>query len=60
MRYLLDKIADQGFKQVVVSTGATDDFEPARNMYIHCGFQEAYRFNREKDNFPMIEYTLSL
>jgi len=49
-----------GVNKVKVSTGEHPFFNPARKMYISCGFEETRRFNSQDLEFREIEYILEI
>jgi GNAT superfamily N-acetyltransferase len=53
---LLNKLQQNNFNQVKVSTGDCDFFLPAQKLYLSCGFSENKRFPGKYPEFQMIEF----
>ncbi|UCC73813.1 MAG: GNAT family N-acetyltransferase [Gemmatimonadota bacterium] len=57
IREILRRFSDAGFKRAVVQTDEHPFFEPARRMYLKCGFEEVTRHPGVLlEDYAMIEY----
>lgn len=59
MRLAVERILESGPAEIVVSTGDTPFFEPARRMYLAAGFREFRRFPLDPPReYGMVEYII--
>lgn len=58
MQYLISEIKKRSFEKIIVSTGTSEYFEPARKMYAACGFVETGSFDRNGQE--MVGYEMDL
>ena len=61
IKEIFKRLKEQGFKKVIVTTGAHPFFEPADNMYLACGFKEIRRYSERRDpRYGSIDYEIEL
>jgi GNAT superfamily N-acetyltransferase len=58
MEIAVHRILESHPAEIVVSTGASPFYLPARRMYLAAGFRETRRFSRDHPDADMVEYTL--
>lgn len=58
MEIAVRRISEMRPAEIVVSTGASPFYLPARRMYVAAGFRETRRFTQDHPDAGMVEYTI--